>query len=121
MTKKELYTKMYEHFNAFAIDDEFAQEAVALCKKEIAAIDASAARNAEKRAEKNAENAPFYEQILEFIGADARTASEVAPVLGVNVQKASSLLRQLVAEGKLTVTDVKVKGKGTQKAYAIAE
>lgn len=118
MTKFELYTKMSEHFGTFANDDEFAAEAAELCKREAVALENAAKRNAEKRAAKNAENAPLYEQILEFIGTDARTASDVAAVLNVNVQKASSLLRQLVAEGKLTVTDVKVKGKGTQKAYA---
>lgn len=118
MTKYELYTKMHDHFNEFSVDDEFAREAAELCAKEAAALEKATQRNAEKRAEKNAENAPLYEQILEYIGADARTASEIAPVLEVSVQKASSLLRQLVAEGRLTVTDVKVKGKGTQKAYA---
>ncbi len=127
MTKYELFTAMSNYFQgAGAFDSEeaataFMAEAAELCAKEAAALEKAAQRNAEKRAEKNAENAPLYEQILEFIGADARTASEVAPVLGVNVQRASALLRQLVTEGKLTVTDVKVKNKGTQKAYAITE
>lgn len=127
MTKYELFTAMSNYFQgagAFKTEEEantFMAEAATLCAKEAAALENVAKRNAEKRAAKNAENAPLYEQALEFIGTDARTASDVAAVLDVNVQKASSLLRQLVAEGKLTVTDVKVKGKGTQKAYAIAK
>lgn len=124
MTKFELYTKIRDFFNGSLQivdqqeENDFFAEAIELCEKEAAALENAAKRNAEKRAAKNAENAPLYEQILEFVGADARTASEVAAVLNVNVQKASSLLRQLVAEGKLTVTDVKVPKKGTQKAYA---
>jgi hypothetical protein len=37
--------------------------------------------------------------------------------MGVNVQKASYLLRTLVAEGRATVEEIKVPKKGQVKAY----
>ena len=52
---------------------------------------------------------------------EPKTASDVATELGVTPQKASALLRQVVAEGKATVTDVKVPKKGAQKGYTLAE
>ena len=118
MTKFELYTKMHAYFTE--TETEFSTEAVELCEAELKALEAAKARNAEKRAERAAANEPLYAQILEYIGTDTRTASEVAAVLEVNVQRASALLRAMVADGKLTVSEVKVKNKGTQKAYALA-
>lgn len=50
------------------------------------------------------------------------TAAEVAAleVEGItSTQKASALLRQLVEDGKVTVTDVKIKGKGKVKGYTL--
>jgi predicted transcriptional regulator len=71
---------------------------------------------------KSVENQPLVEQILAgILTHEPKTASDVAAELGVSVQKASSLLRSIVAAGKATVTDVKVAKKGTQKAYALAE
>ena len=68
------------------------------------------------------ENQPLIDTIVgTILTAEPKTASDVAAELGVSVQKASALLRQIVADGKATVTDVKVAKKGTQKAYALAE
>ena len=67
-------------------------------------------------------NAPLYEQIVNSIlTSEPKTASDVASELGVSVQKASALLRGLVADGKAVSSDVKVAKKGTQKAYTLAE
>jgi hypothetical protein len=38
----------------------------------------------------------------------------------MSVQKASALLRQIVEAGKAVQSEVKVTGKGVQKAYALA-
>jgi predicted transcriptional regulator len=65
------------------------------------------------------ENAPILSQILsEILTPESKTASTVAAEAGISVQKASALLRQLVAEGKAAVAEVKIPKKGTQKAYA---
>jgi DNA-binding transcriptional regulator GbsR (MarR family) len=54
---------------------------------------------------------------MEVLTNEPMTASEVAEKVGVSTQKASALLRQI---GGLEVTELKVKGKGKVKGYAIA-
>ena len=46
---------------------------------------------------------------------EGKTATEIAEAFGISNQKASALLRQM----DVKVCDVKVKGKGTQKAYSL--
>ena len=119
MTKYELYTKMHAYFTE--TETEFSAEAVALCDTELKALEGAKARNAEKRAKKAEENAPLILDVSAVLVNGARTASEVAAAIGINVQKASALLRSMAAAGTVTVSEVKVKGKGTQKAYALTE
>lgn len=67
------------------------------------------------------ENAPLIARIREeILGAEPMTATEVGAALGVSTQKASALLRKVVAEGAAVTSEVKVKGKGTVKGYALA-
>ena len=89
----------------------------------IAKMDATNEARKNKPSKKATENAPIMEQIVnEILTTEAKTASAVAEEAGISVQKASALLRALVAEGKAEVTEVKIPKKGTQKAYtAIAE
>ena len=56
-----------------------------------------------------------------ILTSEPKTASDVAAELGVSAQKASALLRSIVANGQATVSDIKVPKKGTQKAYTLAE
>ena len=88
----------------------------------IAKMDATNEARKNKPSKKSEENAPILEQIAtEILTSEAQTASTIAEAAGISVQKASALLRQIVAEGKATVTDVKIPKKGTVKAYAKAE
>ena len=67
-------------------------------------------------------NAPLIEQIKENLLSDEPLlASVAAEYLGVSVQKASALLRGMVADGIADVRDVKVLGKGIQKGYTLAK
>ena len=87
-------------------------------KAAIAKMDATNEARKNKPSKKAAENAPILEQIFgEILTNEAQTASAVAEAAGVSVQKANALLRQLVADGKAAVEDVKVPKKGTVKAY----
>lgn len=87
----------------------------------IAKLDNALASRKNKPSKTAAENAPIKEQILtDILGATPMGASEVAEAAGISTQKASALLRQLVAEGKATVSESKVPKKGTIKVYAIA-
>ena len=62
-------------------------------------------------------------EIADFAKAEIEktptVASAVAGELEISTQKASALCRQLVADGELNVTEVKVKGKGKQKGYSV--
>ena len=62
-------------------------------------------------------NEPIKKAIVGVLGSEPLTASEVAEKVEISTQKASALLRQI--DG-LTVTEVKVKGKGKVKGYALA-
>ena len=109
MTKREFLTKVA------AIEDvelaEFAQA-------EIAKMDAANDKRKEKVSKKAEENQPLVDRIVsEILGDEPVTATDVAKVLEVSVQKASTLCRTAVAQGKATSQDVKIPKKGMQKAY----
>lgn len=64
------------------------------------------------------ENAPIKEQILAYVVEHPNAvAASVGAEMSITTQKASALLRQLAADGSLTVADTKVKGKGVVKSY----
>ena len=88
---------------------------------EIAKLDATNAKRAEKAAEKAKENLPIKQAIFEFLVANGtKTTTEIAKgveVLEGSAPKASAMCRQMVEGGQLTASEVSVKGKGKQKAY----
>ena len=60
------------------------------------------------------------ERIIEaFTGKEKALASVIGETIGISTNKASALCRQLVAEKKMTVEEVKVPKKGMQKAYTV--
>lgn len=74
-----------------------------------------------RKSKKSAENEPIKEKIYSVLNSDeVTTASVVAEKVEISTQKASALLRQMVEDGRITVEDVKVKGKGKQKGYKVA-
>jgi hypothetical protein len=93
-------------------------DVIAKAKAEIAKLDATNAKRAEKAAEKAKENLPLKNTIFEFLVTNGtKTTAEVAVGVGESTPKASAMLRQMVEEGRLTSSEVSVKGKGKQKAY----
>ena len=90
-------------------------------KAEIAKLDATNAKRAEKAKEKAAENLPIKNAIFDFLVANGtKTTAEIAKGvawLEGSAPKASAMCRQMVDEGRLTSSEVSVKGKGKQKAY----
>lgn len=88
----------------------------------LAKMDATNEKRRNTPSKKAVENQPLIDTIVnEILTNEPKTATDIAGVLGVSVQKASALLRQVVADGKATATDVKVPKKGTQKAYTLVE
>ena len=115
MTNREFLTAVSACENCSDEIREYAQAA-------IAKMDAANEARKNKPSKKSAENAPILEQIAtEILTVEAQTAATIAEAAGISTQKASALLRQLVADGKATVTEVKIPKKGTQKAYSVAE
>ena len=96
----------------------------ALSSNDTATAEAKAAREkaqAEKAKAKAVEYEPIKSAIFEFVKANGtKTTAEIAKgveVLEGSSPKASAMCRQMVDEGRLTASEVSVKGKGKQKAY----
>jgi hypothetical protein len=113
ITLRQLFTAVVEDNITPAMQEK--------AKAEIAKLDATNAKRAEKAKEKAAENLPIKNAIYHFLLANGmKTTAEIAAgveVLGGSSPKASAMCRQMADEGRLTSHDVKVKGKGPQKAY----
>lgn len=104
---------------ALSASEEITEHAKAM----IASIDKRNSARTSKPSKTQLENAPIKEAILGVIAemnAEV-SASELHERLNISVQKASSLCRQLVEEGKLSKGERKEKGKGLVKVYSIAE
>ena len=108
MTKREFMEKVIAEVNN--------EELKTFAESEIEKMNARNAKRANTPSKKAKENEPIKEAIVAVLTAEPMTASEIAEEVGISVQKASALLRQI--DG-LTVTEVKSKGKGKVKGYAI--
>jgi hypothetical protein len=109
MTKREF-------LNAI-VNGTMNDEIVDFAKDEIAKLDATNEKRKNKPSKKATENAPIVDALVEMLTDTPVTASGIAEVLGVSVQKASALARVAVADGRATAVDVKIPKKGTQKGY----
>lgn len=115
MTQRDFFTTIVEGATVTAEMEEFA--AAALAK-----LDKANESRRERQSKKAQENEPLLVQIeTDILTVEPTTASSVAAILGTSTQKASALLRSLVAAGRAQVQDVKVTGKGMQKGYFKAE
>lgn len=120
MTKREFFAKastgeMTEEMQAYAAEQLI---------KMNAQLEARKGKVSEKeQAKRDANEALARRVAAEVLGAEAKTATDVATelteMLGeeIKVQKASSLCRKAVELGLAVQTEVKIPKKGTQKAY----
>ena len=125
MTKREFFVKvsageMTEEMQAFAVE--------ALAKMDETLVKRKGKVSEKEQAKRDANVALATRVAAEVLGAEAKTATDVAveltELLGeeVKVQKASALCRKAVELGLAVATEVKIPKKGTQKAYtAVAE
>ena len=91
MTKREVITK------AIATDGVFTDEEKAVFQKMLDGLD----RKSSKPTKAQIENIGIKNDILEVIAdGRARTAREIAEVLGISTNKVSALLRAIVVDGK---------------------
>lgn len=118
MTNREFYQAI--------VNGNITDEVIAHANDAIVALDTTnekrRAKAAEKAVEKEAERAPIREAILNAMTSEPMTATSLIEAAGVEVkpQAIPSLLKGLVEAGVVVKSDIKVKGKGTQKGYARA-
>ena len=113
MTKREFLTKVST--------GEMNDEVMEFATSEIAKMDAANDKRKEKTSKKAEENQPLVDRIVnEILGDEPVTATDVAGILEVSVQKASQLCRAAVNQGKAVSQDVKVPKKGMLKGYTKA-
>jgi Fic family protein len=112
MTNREFYTNI-ANGNVTDAEKEFALAA-------IAKMDETNEKRKNKPSKTAEANAPIVEAITGILTAEPQTATDIAGLVGISTQKASALLRQLVANGTAVQSEVKVPKRGTVKAYALA-
>lgn len=114
MTNREFYQSI--------VSADISEELTAFATEAIAKLDKRNEVRSSKPSKKAIENAPLKEAIMAFASGQETvfTAKAVAEALSITTQKASSLLRQLVEEGKLTSADAKV-DKHLAKVYGVAQ
>lgn len=109
MTKREMFEAI--------VNGNVTDEVVEMARVEIEKLDARNAKRRNTPSKTAVANEPIKAKIVEVLTNEPQTASEIATKVEISVNKASALLRQI--DG-LTVTEVKVKGKGKVKGYALA-
>lgn len=120
MTKREFFVKVSEG----EMTEEMQVFAAEQLTKMDAQLEARKGKVSEKEQAKRDANGALARRVAtEILGAEAKTATDVATelteMLGeeIKVQKASSLCRKAVELGLAVQTEVKIPKKGTQKAY----
>ena len=120
MTKREFFVKVA----AGEMTEEMQAMATEFLAKMDAQLEAHKGKLSEKEQAKRDANVALATRVAkEVLGAEAKTASDVAAeltaMLGeeVKVQKASALCRKAVELELAVQTDVKIPKKGTCKAY----
>ena len=109
MTKREMFEAI--------VSGNINEEVIEMAKNEIVKMDERNAKRKNTPSKTAIANEPIKARIVEVLTDTPQSASEIAEKVEISTQKASALLRQI--EG-LTVTEVKVKGKGKVKGYALA-
>ena len=109
MTNREFYTAV--------IADTQNEELKAFATEAIAKLDERNAKRASKESAKQVANKPIIEAISKVLTDEPMLASKIAELCEISTQKASALVKKV--EG-VQSTDIKVKGKGTQKGYFLA-
>lgn len=116
MTNREFYTAVIAIENAPADIVEFAKAAI-VKMDETNAKRKEKAKESDKGSKWAEENAELIEQAYVALGTETKTAAEIGEALGISTNKATPVLKYLVANERATVEDIKVPKKGTVKAY----
>lgn len=111
MNKREFYVSVVN-------GTEVTEEMRDFASSEIKKMDRANEKRKNTLSKRAKENLPLLDKIYdEILGEEPKTATDVGEELEVSVQKASHLLRAMVADGRASVTEVKIPKKGIQKGY----
>ena len=105
-----------EFFNA-VVSKNITEEVIAHAENALVKLDERNAKRREKPSKTAIANEPIKAHIVEVLTHTPQSASEIAEKVEITTQKCSALLKQI--EG-LNITEIKVKGKGKVKGYALA-
>lgn len=109
MTRREMFEAI--------VNGNITDEVVEMAQNEIVKMDERNAKRKNTPSKTALANEPIKASIVEVLTHEPQSASEIAEKVEISTQKCSALLRQI--EG-LAVTEIKVKGKGKVKGYALA-
>ena len=115
MTQKEFYQAV---IGVEGINEEL----ITYATEAIAKLDAKNAKKRDTASKAQLANIELGKAVVEFMAENGPAfASDIAGnVDGItSTQKATAVLKLLVADGTVTVEDVKVKGKGSVKQYTL--
>lgn len=106
------------------IEGKVTEEVIKHAEAQLTALDARNEKRKNTPSKTAVANEPIKAAIVEFLATQTEPVlAEVVFAAGIegvtSAAKATALLTQLAADGKVSKTDVKVKGKGARKAYSI--
>lgn len=113
MTNREFYVAVSNS----TINDEV----IAKANELIASMDSRNAARAAKPSKAQLENAPIKEALFSYLSNNDGqfTETQLGEALSITHNKAGSLARQLVAEGKAVSAEIKLPKVGKRKVYSI--
>lgn len=123
ITKREMYEAIKATFETG--ECEYPAEAViAFCEKEIASLDAKAAKAKERAAAKKAEADVLYDQVKDALTGEFATIADIAAVVAevnpdATVSKVTYRLTKLVEAGVAEKTPIKIAATETSKARTV--
>lgn len=111
MTQRDFFIQVIADYGVESEMGAFAQG-------RIEALDKRNASRSSKPSKAQIANEPIKEKMIEVLGGatEPMLGSDLAEACGVSINKISPLAKQI--EG-VAITEVKVKGKGVRKAYAL--
>lgn len=118
MTNREFLTAV--------ANSSLSDELTTYAAEQIAKLDMRNAARKEKQSSKPSktaiENEPIKASIMEFLSTQSEPmiAADIAENVNITTAKASSLLRQLVNDGKVVKSEVKIPKKGKVNGYSIS-
>ena len=114
MTNREFFVEVMQN-------ETLSVELRAHAEKEIAKLDANNKKRAEAQSKKSKENEPIKEAIFALLTEHGTmTSPDIGVALELSTSKASAMCRQMVEDGRLTASDIKIPKKGKLKAYSVA-